>query len=69
MNAKKMKAQKEIDLEKCLVLIPLEKATKPSLWSKFKTAMAKPDMNIAQWEYLEKKRCRPPSDFDRMGRS
>lgn len=68
MNAKQIKIQSETKRAVNLSLIPLEKATKPSLWERLKLAFTKSDLSSEQWEHLEMKRCRPPTDFNHLGR-
>ncbi|MGE3386023.1 MAG: hypothetical protein AB7K41_04780 [Bdellovibrionales bacterium] len=68
MNAKQIKIQSETKRAANLSLIPLEKAAKPTLWERLKLPFTKSDLSFEQWERLEMKRCRPPTDFNHMGR-
>lgn len=68
MNAKQIKVQNETKKAANLSLIPLEKAMKPNLWERLKLTFAKSDLNFEQWERLEMKRCRPPTNFNHLGR-
>ena len=68
MNAKQIKIQSETKRAASLSLIPLEKAAKPTLWERLKLAFTKSDLSFEQWERLEMKRCRPPTDFNSLGR-
>lgn len=68
MNAKQIKIQSETKRAASLSLIPLEKAAKPTLWERLKLALTKSDLSFEQWEHLEMKRCRPPTDFNSLGR-
>lgn len=68
MNAKQIKIQSETKRAASLSLIPLEKAAKPTLWERLKLSFTKSDLSFEQWERLEMKRCRPPADFNHLGR-
>lgn len=68
MNAKQIKNQSENTGTPNLSLISLEKMEKPSLWKRLKLALTRSDMNFEQWQHLEMKRCRPPTDFNHLGR-
>lgn len=68
MNAKQIKIQSETKRAASLSLIRLEKAAKPTLWERLKLAFTKSDLSLEQWEHLEMKRCRPPTDFNHLGR-
>lgn len=68
MNAKQIKTQNETKRSGNFSLIRLEKATKPTPWERLKLAFTSPDMSCEQWERLEMKKCRPPTDFNHMGR-
>ncbi len=68
MNAKQIKIQSETEMAANFSLIPLEKAAKPSLWERLKLTFTKSDFSSEQWEHLEMKRCRPPTDFNHLGR-
>lgn len=68
MNAKQIKIQSETKRAASLSLLPLEKAATPTLWERLKLAFTKSDLSFEQWERLEMKRCRPPTDFNQLGR-
>jgi len=68
MNAKQIKIQSETKRAASLSLIPLEMAAKPNLWERLKLAFTKSDLSVEQWGRLEMKRCRPPTDFNHLGR-
>lgn len=68
MNAKQIKIQSETKRAASLSLIPLEKVAKPTLWERLKLVFTKSDLSFEQWERLEMKRCRPPTDFNHLGR-
>lgn len=68
MNAKQIEIQSETKRAANLSLIPIEKAATPSLWERLKLAFTKSDLSCEQWQHLEMKRCRPPTDFNYLGR-
>ena len=68
MNAKQIKIQSETKRSANLSLIPLEKAAKPTLWERLKLSFTRSDLSFEQWERLEMKRYRPPTDFNHLGR-
>jgi hypothetical protein len=63
MNAKQIKTKTDSKRDLNLSRIPLEKAEKPSLWSRLRTALtSSQDMNLESWQRLETKR--GPSSFN-----
>lgn len=63
MNAKQIKTQTDSKRGLNLSLILLEKAERPSLWNRLRTALtSSQDMNLESWQRLETKR--GPSSFN-----
>lgn len=63
MNAKQIRTKMDSKRDLNLSLIRLEKAEKPSLWSRLRTALSSPqDMNLESWQRLETKRS--PNSFN-----
>ncbi len=48
------------------LMIPLEKAVRPSLWGRLTKGSLKTtsDLSFEQWQSLEQRRCCRPVDFD-----
>ena len=70
MNTNKITNLKKTEKSNHRLMIPLEKAVRPSLWARLMTGRPKPtsDLSFEQWENLEQRRCCRPLDVEQRGR-
>ncbi|MBN8542381.1 MAG: hypothetical protein J0L82_18465 [Deltaproteobacteria bacterium] len=68
MNTNKIMNLEKTEISNHRLMIPLEKAVRPSLWARLTKPKSKSDLSFEQWESLEGRRCCRPLDVDQRGR-
>lgn len=70
MNTNKIETLEKTEKPNHRLMIPLEKAVRPSLWKRMTKGRSKPtsDLSFEQWENLEQRRFCRSFDVDQRGR-